>query len=334
MAERKMNILLGVSASHMRGELSNLVEYLTKELNGFPDMSIGEMCMVESKVDMEEALQKEHFQGIICMESLGGVKIGAAAIRGFKKINPFAKIILVVGNQQKGGVKLHLLYKEQYFDALYTSDFSADNIHRLLLDSRLQSDAYAYYDIKEEMVVELPSGIVAEDTLSDIMYFDESESGQEENEGELFANWLFQLGLANDNEEREIAREESRVDIIEDEGRFVPSLLLARGYLTSVISENILLWEREENGADFEMLKDKECYLLLPSKVMEESMHRISTNCFKPSLIPIRGHIISSLNSTTILIELFNINLQTLNLQKNEERTTLLLESDTLQYKL
>ncbi len=148
------NILLGAYMEQAGQDVTvHLKEVMRNELLQ-AGVQIGQFEIATTKESISEQIATNRFDVVVCQESLSGVSIGGGTLKEWNAINAHVKVILLIDIEKKKGLKLQNLYsKNNYYDALYTSDLSGECLAGLITQSRSREDAFLYYGLNlvEEM---------------------------------------------------------------------------------------------------------------------------------------------------------------------------------------
>lgn len=185
-----LNFVLGAYIVWEGKELTkDSAAQLRKEIEQTGAIQVGRMDVADTKQKVSDCVTGSQYDVLICQEKIREMQIGGGSIAQWRAQNPMLRVILLVDENKKGAMKLNTLYKDGYYDALFTSDFEGKKLVELLLHPRTKEEAYAYYGLpggKEEKTepaaaVDMPGG-QKEDTaenldemFADLQHFTEKD---------------------------------------------------------------------------------------------------------------------------------------------------------------
>ena len=168
---KNINLLIGRTfnpTQNASDELRALSEMAAEINEHSKNIKIIDISGAARKEDIDVIVQQNNYDVILLEEKIGSTSIGAGSIKAWRDTNARIKIILLIPDGKKGGMKLQSLYKSGYYNALYHSDFKGQNIERLILEDREREEARIYYGIPEaEPVAEVDSVEMEEPSAKD-----------------------------------------------------------------------------------------------------------------------------------------------------------------------
>ena len=111
---------------------------------------IDKLEVVHSKSQLEQMLQEEQYDILICMDRLGNEKVGRGRIRSWRVKYPQMQVVLVIGKERKGGGKLTKFVTQEpyYYDAIYQEELSGEFVAEILRNPRSKDAAIEYYGVQ------------------------------------------------------------------------------------------------------------------------------------------------------------------------------------------
>lgn len=85
----------------------------------------------------------------IMLEKFDNIAIGQGSIKVWNNLNPNMHLILVMDDMKKASAKAHGLYKREYYNGLFLSDFLGKEMIHVILHGRTKEEAYVYYGMDE-----------------------------------------------------------------------------------------------------------------------------------------------------------------------------------------
>lgn len=110
-------------------------------------VAVARFDIVRDKQNLLSAVRSGEYDLLISYEDLKDDSVGAGTVREWKKENPNIRCILIVDAKKKGGKKVAALYKDDFYDVIFSSDFSGVNLKKLLENPRSREEAFVYYGI-------------------------------------------------------------------------------------------------------------------------------------------------------------------------------------------
>ncbi len=88
------------------------------------------------------------YDALICNEKLeNGRNMGQKGL--VRCLEHVQQVVILMEPKKKGSLKLLNFCRDSYFNVLFTSDFTAGNVFKLLKEGRTKEEAYSYYGVEE-----------------------------------------------------------------------------------------------------------------------------------------------------------------------------------------
>lgn len=171
-----INLLVARAASSNKEQIKEETQRMAAAIVQNSNIRISRLDLVYKKEDVEAVLQKNTHDVILMNETIGTDSIGSGSIKNWKKINPRVKLILILPDSKKAGMKISQLYHAGFYNVIFLSDFSGNTLVSLILSERSQEEAREYYGIKEieeasqdigEMETSAPVAEVAKEIINE-----------------------------------------------------------------------------------------------------------------------------------------------------------------------
>lgn len=164
MAVKTINMIMALSASDK--DIQSWLKKIVAAINHMGKVNVAKIAAVYKKEDIDAVVRQNTYDVIVMNEKVGTDSIGGGSIKKWRQDNPRIKLIMVVPNDKKGGMKLSNLYHEEYYSAILLADFTAEMLVKLILNDRTREEARKYYGLpEEEPVVDTEGKEVSEDSV-------------------------------------------------------------------------------------------------------------------------------------------------------------------------
>lgn len=179
---KSLNFLLAVKKKNSdERALRTLKDKMVAEINAQGKFLVGRFDFVFDRNKLNEHIASGTYDVVLCKEILGTENIGVGSIRSWAEEMPQVKIILLVGNERKGNIKLiHLIQRVKYTNALYDEDLNGENVVRLVEEGRSLEEAVIYYGIENSEEIKQMGIVKGTDKDSDIQEVQKEEPKREE----------------------------------------------------------------------------------------------------------------------------------------------------------
>lgn len=148
-----VNVIFGASSKLITPKL---IEAFKRYSASSKEFGCHEFKPATSVEEIDSLVQTKRYDVLICDEEIGSSTIGSGSIRSWKKMHPFLKVILLMEDNKRGGVKVRKLFEDGEYNGLFKNDFRFPNLVPLVLDNgdgtygRSASAAAEYYGIVDE----------------------------------------------------------------------------------------------------------------------------------------------------------------------------------------
>ena len=104
---------------------------------------------VFSKEEFDNCIYSGAYKVGFILEKIEDTPMSYGAIRSWKKLNPDARVVLIMADDKIDGAKPSGLYEKGYYDGLFMKDFCGPAMISLIKRSRTKEEAYSYYKVDE-----------------------------------------------------------------------------------------------------------------------------------------------------------------------------------------
>lgn len=115
-------------------------------------VEIGTFGIARSREEISRGIESREYDVLICQDSIGSDNIGGGTLRGWQGTKEGLKIVLVLPPNKKGAKKLENLYMGGYYDGLFSSELTAENLQLLITKGRTKEEAFVYYGLNKESI--------------------------------------------------------------------------------------------------------------------------------------------------------------------------------------
>jgi len=145
---KKLNIVVGLKDNKQCRKLESSIRPIMENM-------LTEDCELEN---LEITYEKSFFDDCVAagfvnvgimLEKFDNIAIGQGTIKVWSNLNPDIHLILVMDDLKKSSAKAHGLYKREYYNGLFLSDFLSSEMMRVILHGRTKEEAYEYYGMDE-----------------------------------------------------------------------------------------------------------------------------------------------------------------------------------------
>jgi len=165
------NVVICLKDNEAGRKASTQIEEVASQYMDLDGMTIS--C-VFSKKEFDDCLYTGLYSVGFILEKIEETPMSFGAIKNWKKLNPEARIILVMSDDRLGGSKPSGLYEKGYYDGLFMKDFCTSAMFTLMIRGRTKEEAYSYYKVdeyeekqKNEETKEEPKEVITSESTSE-----------------------------------------------------------------------------------------------------------------------------------------------------------------------
>ncbi len=140
------NVVICLKDNEAGRKASTRIEEVASQYMSLDGITIS--C-VFSKKEFDDCLYTGLYSVGFILEKIEETPMSFGAIKNWKKLNPDARVILVMSDDRIGGSKPSGLYEKGYYDGLFMKDFCTPVMFTLMERSRTKEEAYSYYKVDE-----------------------------------------------------------------------------------------------------------------------------------------------------------------------------------------
>ena len=144
----------------------NFTQSLKTACKDLTRVKVKEIETVHTLADVDREVHTNKFDIVLAFENINNNEsIGAGSIRAWLKANPDIRVIVIVTDKQRlYSNKFFNLFKEGYYDAIYTQDMD-EELEPLLARGRSELEAYNYYQLEKREKKTIEQAINEVDTV-------------------------------------------------------------------------------------------------------------------------------------------------------------------------